>query len=236
MGLFDSFKKKEAQEQNHNLDTYTVIQENDKELNNIMNGQDAQTISNFVINSAIKINPALGVDIFKIYENKINPMNTKQALPYLIEKEKLGTLSDIENSILRIEKSANHNYQDAIALQTYLSIYNQFIEGMFGDPKDYDYSLKKVFDLFPACKEFMAKYPRGINMFEEEATKEKQAAEMISKMEQGTFDSNGMPLTPDTKIEDSYGRSKGFAKVWLLGIITAIISIGIIVLGILLMK
>lgn len=66
-------------------------------------------------------------------------------------------------------------------------------------------------------------------------TANQQADAMIQAMINGQLDGNGQPIVQNQD-EIINGRQMGFAKVWILSIITIIVSIGIIALGIILTK
>lgn len=63
----------------------------------------------------------------------------------------------------------------------------------------------------------------------------KQAESMVEAMANGQLDTNGQPIIQNQEIT-SNNRKMGFAKIWVLGILTIIVSIGIIVIGVLLNK
>ena len=54
---------------------------------------------------------------------------------------------------------------------------------------------------------------------------------IIAAMEKGTIDVNGNPIVDNQESMDN-ARRMGFAKVWILGILTALVSFGIIILNI----
>lgn len=64
---------------------------------------------------------------------------------------------------------------------------------------------------------------------------EQQAELMIQAMVNGQIDTNGQPIVQNQEII-SNNRTMGFAKVWVLGILTTIVSAGIIVIGVFLNK
>lgn len=64
---------------------------------------------------------------------------------------------------------------------------------------------------------------------------EQQAEIMIQAMANGTLDTNGQPIVQNQE-QMNNGRQMGFIKVWMLGIITTIVSIGIVALGIIITK
>ena len=61
-----------------------------------------------------------------------------------------------------------------------------------------------------------------------------KAITMLQQMELGNLDTNGQPVIPEDTNTDI--KTKGFIKVGSLSIITILISIGILVLGIILIK
>lgn len=73
---------------------------------------------------------------------------------------------------------------------------------------------------------------------------EQQVDDIVEQMATGQYDENGFPILSSEPIVNSqqldkgkaYVKTMGFAKVGILGIVTAIISIGIIILGILLVR
>lgn len=65
--------------------------------------------------------------------------------------------------------------------------------------------------------------------------KQKDAEQIVEAMANGQIDTNGQPIVQNQEII-SNNRTMGFAKVWILGILTTIASIGIIVLGVFLNK
>ena len=67
----------------------------------------------------------------------------------------------------------------------------------------------------------------------EEMKKQDKVDQMIEAMVNGELDTNVQPIIQNEKII-SNNRTMGFIKVWVLGILTAITSIGIIVIGIML--
>ena len=58
---------------------------------------------------------------------------------------------------------------------------------------------------------------------------------MLQAMVNGQIDTNGQPIVQNQEII-SNNRTMGFAKVWVLGILTTIASAGIIVIGVFLNK
>ena len=60
------------------------------------------------------------------------------------------------------------------------------------------------------------------------------ADDMVEKMVSGEIDTNGQPIIPEDVNTDI--KSKGFAKLGVLGLVTILISIAIIILGIILIK
>lgn len=66
----------------------------------------------------------------------------------------------------------------------------------------------------------------------EQSDTEKQAEQMIQAMVDGKLDANGQQIA-DNQAQMTNGRQMGFAKVWILGILATLVSLGIIVLGIL---
>ncbi len=65
--------------------------------------------------------------------------------------------------------------------------------------------------------------------------KQKDAEQIVEAMANGQIDTNGQPIVQNQEVI-SNNRTMGFAKVWVLGILTTIASIGIIVIGVLLNK
>jgi len=68
-----------------------------------------------------------------------------------------------------------------------------------------------------------------------EMKKQEKVDQMIEAMVNGELDTNGQPIIQSQEII-SNNRTMGFIKVWVLGILTAITSIGIIIIGITLNK
>lgn len=68
-----------------------------------------------------------------------------------------------------------------------------------------------------------------------EDSMEQQSELMIQAMVNDQIDANGQAIIQNQEII-SNNRTMGFAKVWLLGILTTIASLGIIVIGVLLNK
>jgi len=66
-------------------------------------------------------------------------------------------------------------------------------------------------------------------------TQEQKADEMIEAIVNGELDTNGQPIV-QTQDVISNNRTMGFAKIWILGILTAITSFGIIIAGVFLNK
>ena len=62
-----------------------------------------------------------------------------------------------------------------------------------------------------------------------------RADAMIQAMENGQLDINGQPIIQNQNMITN-NRTKGFTKIWLLGILTIIASLGIIVIGVFLSK
>jgi len=58
---------------------------------------------------------------------------------------------------------------------------------------------------------------------------------MVEAMENGQIDINGQPIVQNQDMIPN-NRTMGFAKVWVLGILVTIVSLGIIVIGIFLNK
>ena len=58
-----------------------------------------------------------------------------------------------------------------------------------------------------------------------------RADAMIQAMENGQLDINGQPIIQNQNMITN-NRTKGFTKIWLLGILTIIASLGIIVIGV----
>lgn len=65
--------------------------------------------------------------------------------------------------------------------------------------------------------------------------KQKDAEQIVEAMANGYLDTNGQPIIQNQEVI-SNNRTMGFAKVWILGILTTIASVGIIVIGVLLNK
>lgn len=69
----------------------------------------------------------------------------------------------------------------------------------------------------------------------EEMKKQDKAEQMVEAMANGQIDINGQPIIQNQEII-SNNRTMGFAKAWVLGILTTIASIGIIIIGVILNK
>ena len=94
---------------------------------------------------------------------------------------------------------------------------------------------EKLASMLGMTQEELQKQPAKVESPEEKLasmlgmTKEKMADSMIAGMEQGIIDVNGNPINNSQQVYS--GRKLGYAKIWILGLITAISSIGIIILG-----
>ena len=64
------------------------------------------------------------------------------------------------------------------------------------------------------------------------SSRQKQADAMVEAMANGTLDVNGNEITNQSDMVSSYTRTMGFGGIWLLGLITGILSCGMIILGV----
>lgn len=64
------------------------------------------------------------------------------------------------------------------------------------------------------------------------SSKKKQADAMVEAMTNGTLDVNGNVIADQSDMTSSYTRTMGFGGIWLLGLITGILSCGMIILGV----
>lgn len=64
------------------------------------------------------------------------------------------------------------------------------------------------------------------------SSQQKQADAMVEAMANGTLDVNGNVIADQSDMTSSYTRTMGFGGIWLLGLITGILSCGMIILGV----
>ena len=64
------------------------------------------------------------------------------------------------------------------------------------------------------------------------SSRQKQADAMVEAMANGTLDVNGNEIANQSDMVSSYTRTMGFGGIWLLGLITGILSCGMIILGV----
>ncbi len=64
------------------------------------------------------------------------------------------------------------------------------------------------------------------------SSRQKQADAMVEAMANGTLDVNGNEMANQSDMVSSYTRTMGFGGIWLLGLITGILSCGMIILGV----
>ena len=102
-----------------------------------------------------------------------------------------------------------------------------FSEQMRNETKDLMYEHEEI-------QELQSNYEKR-HQNNNQMTTSQQADAMIQAMVNGQLDTNGQPIV-DNQEQMTNDRQMGFAKVWLLGLITTLVSVGIIVLGIMLTK
>ena len=74
--------------------------------------------------------------------------------------------------------------------------------------------------------------PKKFKPINKSSDTEKQVDAMVEAMANGTIDVEGNSITNETSVVNNNTHNMGFGGMWLLGLVTGLLSCGMIILGV----